>query len=58
MKFRHYLETMTGVGIYPLISLSIFFIFFTGLAIWALKANKNYIQAIKNLPFTNTNDNN
>ncbi len=58
MKFRHYLETMTGIGIYPLISLSIFFIFFTGLAIWALKANKDYIHAIKNLPFTNTNDNN
>jgi hypothetical protein len=50
MKFRHYLESITGVEIYPLISLVIFFLFFTGLILWAWKANKSYITAMKNIP--------
>ncbi len=53
MKFRHYLETITGVDIYPMISLIIFFGFFTLLAIWAVKANKDYINEAKNLPLDN-----
>ncbi|HRO41594.1 MAG TPA: CcoQ/FixQ family Cbb3-type cytochrome c oxidase assembly chaperone [Flavipsychrobacter sp.] len=51
MKFINYLESITGVGIYPLTSLIIFFVFFTGLSIWALKADKNYIIRMKQLPF-------
>lgn len=53
MKFRHYLETITGVDVYPMISLLLFFAFFTALAIWALKANKQYISDSKNLPLDN-----
>jgi cytochrome c oxidase cbb3-type subunit 4 len=51
MKFIHYLETITGVGIYPLISLLIFFLFFTAMSIWSLKADKGYITSMKQLPF-------
>ncbi len=51
MKFINYLESITGVGIYPLASLLIFFVFFTGLSIWAFKANKSYINLMKQLPF-------
>jgi hypothetical protein len=58
MKFKHYLESITGVGIYPLVSLLIFFVFFTGLVVWAVKANKNYINELKNIPLGNQNDNN
>jgi cytochrome c oxidase cbb3-type subunit 4 len=57
MKFKHYLEHITGVGIYPMVSLFIFFTFFTVLSIWAMKANKKYINELKNIPFGNTNDN-
>lgn len=56
MKFRHYLETITGVDIYPLISLVIFFAFFTGLFIWAVRVSKSYIDEVKNLPLSNNND--
>ena len=52
MKFINYLEKITGVGIFPLISLIIFFLFFTGLLLWVLKANKTYILSMKNIPFT------
>lgn len=52
MKFIHYLETITGVGIYPLSSLLIFFLFFSALSIWVFKADKGYINAMKQIPFT------
>lgn len=51
MKFIHYLETITGVGIYPLTSLLIFFVFFTAMGIWSLQADKGYIQSMKEIPF-------
>jgi cbb3-type cytochrome oxidase subunit 3 len=57
MKFKNYLETITGVEIYPLTSLLIFFLFFTALAVWAFRANKNYINEIKNLPLAQGDDN-
>ena len=50
MKFRHYLESITGVGVYPMTSLFIFLLFFTLLSLWALKAKRSYIDAIKNIP--------
>jgi cytochrome c oxidase cbb3-type subunit IV len=52
MKFINYLEGITGVGIYPLISLLIFFAFFTGLTWWVVKADKGYIGSMKQIPFT------
>lgn len=51
MKFIHYLETITGVGIYPLTSLTIFFVFFTTMTVWALKVDKRLISEMKSLPF-------
>lgn len=57
MKFIHYLETITGVGIFPLSSLAIFFLFFTVVATWSCKADKKYIASLKNIPFSeNSND--
>ena len=51
MKFIHYLETITGVGIYPLTSLFIFFLFFAGMTAWVLKADKEHIKSLKHIPF-------
>jgi cytochrome c oxidase cbb3-type subunit 4 len=51
MKFIHYLERITGVGIYPLTSLLLFFLFFSAMTIWMLKADKKYITAMKHIPF-------
>ncbi len=58
MKFRNYLESITGIGIYPMASLFIFFLFFTALAIWAIKANKAYIVSVKNIPLSDSIDRN
>jgi len=51
MKFIHYLEKITGVGIFPLTSLSIFFLFFLAMTIWTMKADKEYIGSLKQIPF-------
>ncbi|SFD33448.1 hypothetical protein SAMN05518672_1011683 [Chitinophaga sp. CF118] len=50
MKFVNYLETITGVSVYPLSSLIIFTIFFTVATIWALKADKSMIDHISHIP--------
>lgn len=47
--FEH-LKNIEGVSIYPLISLSIFFLFFVGLTIWALRTDKNYLKKMAELP--------
>ncbi len=57
MKFINYLEKITGVGVFPLTSLIIFFLFFTALTIWALKVNKKYISEMENIPFSETEKN-
>ncbi len=51
MKFINYLQSITGIGIYPLTSLAIFFLFFAAVATWSLCADKKYIDALKRLPF-------
>jgi cytochrome c oxidase cbb3-type subunit 3 len=50
MKFKHYLETIAGVDIFPLFSLVVFFVFFIILLWYVIAADKNEIQMLKNLP--------
>lgn len=44
------LESIEGVEIYPIISLLIFFIFFTALFWWVFTAKKDYIKKVSNIP--------
>ena len=55
MKFINYLESITGIGIYPLSSLLLFFSFFMIVTWFVVKADKKYIEQLKNLPFDNKN---
>ncbi len=50
MKFSHYLEKITGVSIYPIISLTLFVAFFTLVTIWILKMDKNELARAEKLP--------
>ena len=54
MKFINYLQSITGIGIYPLISFLIFFLFFLGVAIFVIKADKGYIKTLSNIPLNET----
>lgn len=57
MKFINYLQSMTGVGIYPLISLIIFFVFFMGVGFYVVKGSKAYFNTLSNLPLNNDSSN-
>ena len=50
MKFSSYLEQITGVRIYPIISLVMFVVFFTGVMIWIYSIDKKEIEHMENLP--------
>ena len=47
------LENIDGVEIYPIISLLIFFIFFTALFYWVFTAKKEHIKEVSNIPLEN-----
>lgn len=50
MKFRTYLETITGISIYPMISLLIFFSFFVGLIWYVFRLDRKKVDRIGNIP--------
>lgn len=53
MKFIKYLETITGISVYPMASLLIFSIFFLFAAFWALRADKTMMDQISHIPLDN-----
>lgn len=54
---KGHLDTITGIEIYPMISLLIFFIFFVTLFYWVFTAKKDYINTVSNLPLESDNQN-
>lgn len=56
---KNHMESITGIEIYPLISLIIFFVFFVILFWWVFTAKKEYIKKVSELPLdTNLNNTN
>ena len=52
---KGYMETIDGVATYPMISLLIFFVFFTLLFWWVITASKSYIKEVSELPLEDDN---
>jgi cytochrome c oxidase cbb3-type subunit IV len=50
MKFVHYLEKITGISIYPLLSFAIFGLFFLVMLVWVFRADKKTIRDISRIP--------
>jgi len=50
MKFMHYIEKISGVDIYGLISLLIFVLFFTVILTLVFRADKKKIKEISEIP--------
>lgn len=48
--FKHYFEQVHNVAVWPIISLSIFFLFFLGLLIYVWKIKKPYVHHMGELP--------
>ncbi len=59
IKFiKHHMETISGVSIYPIISLIICFTFFVLLFWWVLSYKKKDLNEISNLPLNDDEQNN
>lgn len=51
LKFiKGHMESIAGIEIYPIISLTIFFVFFVLLFWWVFTAKKEYIESMKEIP--------
>ena len=50
MKFSTYLEKITGVSIYPIISLVMFVAFFAIVTFWIFSIDKREIERVEKLP--------
>ncbi len=48
--FNNYLQSIEGVGIYPIFSLLVFFVFFAALLVWMFRADKKHLQKMSELP--------
>jgi cbb3-type cytochrome oxidase subunit 3 len=46
----HYLESITGVEIFPLVSFIIFFLFFLGVGWYVFRLDKGYINELSAYP--------
>ena len=55
-QIKHNMETISGVAIYPTVSLVIFFLFFVGLGIWVFSYNKEKIAEMSRIPLDEMND--
>jgi cbb3-type cytochrome oxidase subunit 3 len=54
LKFvKHHLDTISGVEIYPIISLLLFFLVFSVMLFIVLKMPKKNIEELSNLPLDN-----
>jgi len=54
---KGHLESIEGIEIYPIISLLIFFIFFTVLFWWVISAKKEHIREVSEIPLETENEN-
>lgn len=48
--YKEVLQSIEGVGIYPVISMIVFVVFFTAVLIRYFKADKKYLNKMSNLP--------
>ncbi|MDQ6469447.1 CcoQ/FixQ family Cbb3-type cytochrome c oxidase assembly chaperone [Flavobacterium sp. LHD-80] len=49
-QIKHNMETISGIEIYPILSLLIFFLFFVGLAFWVFSYKKEKIKEMSEIP--------
>mgnify|MGYP000898200245 CR=1 FL=1 len=48
--FSQNLSSIEGVSIFPIITLVLFFLIFSGVLIWVFKRDKSYIETLSNIP--------
>lgn len=54
---KSHMESIAGIEIFPIISLTIFFTFFVLLFWWVFTAKKDYINEVSSMPLDNEKNN-
>lgn len=54
--FSQNLSSIDGVSIFPIISLILFFVIFSGVLFWVLKKDKSYMENLASMPLQENND--
>lgn len=49
-QIKHNMENISGIEIFPILSLLIFFFFFVGLGFWVFSYQKDKIQEMSEIP--------
>jgi len=57
MKFINYLESISGVSVFPLTSLIVFFLFFILVGLKVYLMDKNVLNEVMNLPLRDDDSN-
>ena len=55
--YKNVLQTIAGIGIFPMISMLIFLAVFLAAIIWICQADKEYLQRMAELPLEAINTN-
>jgi hypothetical protein len=55
IMYKEVLESIQGISLYGIISICLFFIFFTGVLVWSCALKKNYLNTMGNLPLEEGN---
>ena len=48
--YKEVLDKISGIGLYGVVSILIFFAFFTGMLVWAFALKENYLNTMGSLP--------
>ena len=54
--FSQNLSSIDGVSIFPIISLVLFFVMFSGVLYWVLKKDKSYMEELASIPLQDNNE--
>ncbi|MCX6291011.1 MAG: cytochrome C oxidase Cbb3 [Bacteroidetes bacterium] len=54
---KHYFEGVSGINIYPIFSLLVFFVFFLAIATWLMKADKKHLEEMSRKPLESNESN-
>jgi len=52
---QNVIDAIDGISAYPIISLIVFVLFFAGVLIWMLRADKNHLKKMSEMPIEDDN---
>lgn len=55
--FKNIFNAMSGIEVYGIISMILFFLIFLGVIYWSIKVDKKYLNKMKQLPLDSSNSN-